>query len=241
MFDWIRLHSISISDVYLLLVCTRWGKIAVLSYIDDCVYCYTSKAIGKWFVDSLGKICHVNLLGYAHWFMPIIISKMKDHYISVDEAIYAISIVAKYLDTATFKTSTNFYKTNLLAYIIFTKDDVSTSDEQVEKLTRKFNICYRACIGSLIHLLYTRLYLIFAVHKLAKFLSNLGKVHFEWLVNVLRYIRENKILGLNHYDDMKYAPFSDLLRQAIINTKNQLMVFSDSSWQYFQTLAYVQE
>ena len=37
-------------------------------YVDDCVYWYTSEAIGKWFVDTLEKIFHVNLLGYAHWF-----------------------------------------------------------------------------------------------------------------------------------------------------------------------------
>ena len=31
----------------------------VLSYVDDCVYWYTSKALGKWFMDNLGKIFHV--------------------------------------------------------------------------------------------------------------------------------------------------------------------------------------
>ena len=32
---------------------------------------------------------------------------------------------------------------------------------------------------------------------------------------------------------MKDRPLYDLLRQAIINTDNQLMGFSDSSWKYF--------
>ena len=41
----------------------------VLYYVYDCVYWYTSEDIGKWFVDTLGKRLHVNLLGYAHWFM----------------------------------------------------------------------------------------------------------------------------------------------------------------------------
>ena len=27
----------------------------VLYYVDDCVYWYSSEAIGKWFVDTLGK------------------------------------------------------------------------------------------------------------------------------------------------------------------------------------------
>ena len=101
--------------------------------------------------------------------MSIGISQMKDHSISFDQARYATSIVAKYLDTATVKVSNKFYKTTLPADMIFTKYDVSTSDEQVDKLNREYNIHYRACIGSLFYLLYTRVDLVFAVHKLAKF------------------------------------------------------------------------
>ena len=61
-------------------------------------------------------------------------SQMKDHYISVDQARYATYIVAKYLDTSTVNTSTNFYKTTLQSDMIFTKAGVSTSDEKVEML-----------------------------------------------------------------------------------------------------------
>ena len=41
-------------------------KNVVLSYFDDCVYWYTSEALGKWFVNTLGKVFHVNFLGYSH-------------------------------------------------------------------------------------------------------------------------------------------------------------------------------
>ena len=41
-------------------------KTFVLSYVDDCVYWYTSESLGKWFVYTLGKIFRVNLLRYAH-------------------------------------------------------------------------------------------------------------------------------------------------------------------------------
>ena len=54
--------------------------------------------------------------------------------------IYTTSIVSKYLDTVTFKTSTKFYNTNLPSAMIFTKADVFTSDGKVEKLTSEFNI-----------------------------------------------------------------------------------------------------
>ena len=40
------------------------SKIVVLSYVDDCVYWYTNEDLVKWFVDTLGRIFHVNFLGY---------------------------------------------------------------------------------------------------------------------------------------------------------------------------------
>ena len=122
-----------------------------MSYVDDYVYWYTFEDIGQWFVDILGKIFHVKFLEYAHWFMSIRISQMKDHFILVHKARNAISIVDKYLDTVTVKTSTNFYKTAFPYDVIFTKSDASTRDDQVEKLNRELNINYRACIRSLIY------------------------------------------------------------------------------------------
>ena len=109
--------------------------------------------------------------------MSIIISQLKEHSIYVDQARYATSIVAKYLDTATVKRSNKFYKTTLPDYMIFTKEDLSTSDEKGGRCTREYNIHYRACIGYLIYLLSTRVDLSFAVHKLAKFSANPGKVY----------------------------------------------------------------
>ena len=44
-------------------------RIVVLYYVDDCVYWYTSEAVGKWFVDTLENIFFVKFLLYAHWFM----------------------------------------------------------------------------------------------------------------------------------------------------------------------------
>ena len=52
-------------------------------------------------MDKPGNIYHINFLGYAHWFMSIIISQIKDHSISVGQAIYDKYIVAKYQYTAT--------------------------------------------------------------------------------------------------------------------------------------------
>ena len=117
--------------------------------------------------------------------------------------------------------------------MIFTKEYVSTSDEQVEKLTREFNIHYKDCIGSLIYQFSTRVEFSFSVHKLAKFSENPGKVHFEELIHCFRYIRDNKTLVLKYYADLNDAPVTDLLRQANIKTNNHLMALSDYIWQDF--------
>ena len=93
----------------------------------------------------------------------------------------------------------------------------------------------------MIDLLSTRLDLSFALHRFANFSANPGKVNSEVLVHIFGYISDNKTLGLKCYADMNDAPVSDLLRQASIKTENHLMTFSDSSWQYFQILAEVQE
>ena len=100
-------------------------------------------------------------------------------------------------------------------------------------MTREYNIHYRACIGSLIYPFSTRVDLSFAVHNLANFSENPSKVHFEGLIHLFRYIRDNKTLGLKYYTDLNDAPVTDILRQANIINKNHLMDFSDSSWQDF--------
>ena len=121
---------------------------------------------------------------------------MNYHSISVNQTRYATSFVDNYLATDTVKIGTNFYNTTFPHDMIFTKDYTSTSDEKVEKLTREFNIRYIFFILSLIYLLSTKVCLSFAAHKLEIFSSNTGKVHYEGLVNLLRYIRDNKNLGL---------------------------------------------
>ena len=92
--------------MYIYYKCAPDGKqIVVLSYVYNCVYWYNFEALGNRFVDDLGKILHMEFLGYAHWFMSIKISQIKNHFISVTQDIYYTSIVTKYLDTTTIKTS----------------------------------------------------------------------------------------------------------------------------------------
>ena len=62
----------------------------------------------KMVFENLRKRFHLKFLGYAHWSTPIRIYQMRENSISVNQNRYDTSIVAKYLDTDTFKTS-NFF------------------------------------------------------------------------------------------------------------------------------------
>ena len=42
------------------------SRLVMLSYVDGYLYWYTNEELGKFFVDTLGKIFHVDFLGYAH-------------------------------------------------------------------------------------------------------------------------------------------------------------------------------
>ena len=79
----------------------------------------------------------------------------------------------------------------------------------------------------------TRADLSFVVHKLSKLSSNPRKLYFKVLVHILRCIRDNMTLELKLYAHMNDEPLSELLRQDSINIENQLIDFSDSSWQNF--------
>ena len=57
----------------------------------------------------------------------------------------------------------------------------------------------------------------------------------------MRYISDNKTLGLKYYAVMNDSPVTDLLRQASIKTENHLMVFFILVGKIVQTLVEVQE
>ena len=42
------------------------SRLVVLSYVDEYVYWYIYEELGKWFVDTLGKIFNAKFLGYSH-------------------------------------------------------------------------------------------------------------------------------------------------------------------------------
>ena len=148
---------------------------------------------------------------------------------TLDQSRYCLAVVKKYLGDA----SPGGRKVDrpLPTGFEASKEDSAKNQDFVQTMQAKYGIHYASCIGALIYLTATRTDIIFAVHKLARFMSAPGKRHFWAMVHLLHYLRDNVYVGLKYYHDMRDAPVTELLRQAELEVENSMVVFSDSSWQ----------
>ena len=91
------------SNICILKVYTRWFQVIyVILYWQLCILVYvwgTSELV----YGYTWKYIPFELIRYAHSFIYIMISELNNHYVSVNQARYATSVVAKYLDTAVIK------------------------------------------------------------------------------------------------------------------------------------------
>jgi len=76
----------------------------------------------------------------------------------------------------------------------------------------------------------TRTDIIYAVNKLAKFTRKPGKLHFEAIVHLLRYLRDNSLYGVRFYSNIADAPIYQMLLNQKIEEKHPFFWFTDSSW-----------
>ena len=79
------------------------------------------------------------------------------------------------------------------------------------------------------------------MHKLEKFSANPGKLHFEGLVHLLKYIRDNKTLGLKYYANIDDAPVSTYWDKLVLKLRISWWIFLILVGKIFQKIAKVQE
>jgi hypothetical protein len=111
-----------------------------------------------------------------------------------------------------------------------TSDDCSPNEEAAKLLEQEYNVDFASCVGSLIYLGMTRCDIVYAVNKLAKFTRLPGRVHFDVLLHLLRYLRDNALLGIRFYSDLFRAPLIQMLEKQQIQQQHAFFGFSDSSW-----------
>ncbi|MGH7954596.1 MAG: reverse transcriptase domain-containing protein, partial [Gloeomargaritales cyanobacterium] len=215
--------------------CLLWKKIGdevmmVLDYVDDMIYFSTHPKLEIQFKKDLSSRFKAEFMGQAHWFLSIRITQSADYSISIDQSRYAKAITLRYTDKINTHLQ-NSYDRILPPGWIASKEDRSSSAGESKKLESFYNIDYRSCTGALIYLNYTRPDIVFAVMKLVKFNNNPGRQHFEGLIHLLGYIRDNPHFGIKYYSNLVDAPVTKLLQDRNINIKRDLFAFSDSSWQ----------
>jgi hypothetical protein len=188
------------------------NKIFILNYIDDMLYYGTCAKEVTEFEESLQRRFNLELMGHAHWYLATRINQLANYDVELDQSRYCLSNVKKYLDPAGTKKVTHSHTTPLPIDFVPTADDCSIDDGTSEKLIAEYNLHYASCIGSLIYLAMTRTDIIYAVNKLAKFSRRPGKVHFEALLHVLRYLRDNCQHGIRFHSNSDDAPIMKMLK-----------------------------
>jgi hypothetical protein len=214
------------------------SRLYLLNYVDDMLYHGTDATKVQEFEKQLVERFQLELVGNAHWYLGSLINQLKNYDIKLDKSQYCRAIVQKYLDTAGCAKNTRQHDTPLPSGFIPTSNDCGTTDAEFAELTTTFNIDFVSCIGSLIYLSMTRTDIIFAVNKLAKYMRKPGKVHFEALIHLLRYLRDNSSYGICFYSIIKDAPIYQMLLAQKIEEKHLMFGFTDSSWNDDQDSGY---
>jgi hypothetical protein len=169
------------------------SKIYLLNYVDDMLYHGTDAAKLQAFEKQLGERFHLELLGNAHWYLGSRINQLKNYDIEIDQSRYCKGIVKKYLETAGCSRNVCQHETQLPSGFVPTSDNCSTTESESKEIKTSYTIDYASCIGSLIYLSMTRTNIIYSANKLAKYTRKPGRAHFEALLHLLRYLRDNTL------------------------------------------------
>ncbi len=190
---------------------SKEGKIYVLNYVDDMLYFETNEETTKWFKQQLNNHFNLEFLDQAHWYLATRINQLANFDIELDQSHYCLAIVKRYLDTPETKKVLTAHTTPLPSDFIPSTADCSQDEAKAKQLALEYNIDYASCIGSLIYLGMTRVDIVFAVNKLAKFTHRPGKAHFKAVLHLLRYLRDNIYLGLKFYSEISDSPIIHVL------------------------------
>ena len=210
--------------------------IVLLSYCDDTAYYCSSDRIRDKFEKAMCKRFDCKLLGQLHWFLQARITQHANGDKTLDQSRYAASMSKRFFPKYDIEHPNDRdiakYAAPLPSGFIFTKEDCSKNYFELKKLEEEFRIEYATAIGCLLWILNTFPRLQFGIRKLAKYMRNPGRMHFQALMHMLHHVRCNHTNGLTYYSDPARAPISELIfSQNIHPTESTFYVFADSSWQ----------
>jgi len=205
-------------------------RIYILNYVDDMLYYCKDPVKLREFEEKLRARFNLELIGQAHWYLGTRINQLANYDIELDQSRYCAAIVKKYLDVAGAPKVDRIHNTPLPLDFVPTSDDCSPNEEAAKLLEQEYNVDFASCVGSLIYLGMTCCDIVYAVNKLAKFTRLPGRVHFDVLLHLLCYLRDNALLGIRFNSDLFRAPLIQMLEKQQIQQQHAFFGFSDSSW-----------
>jgi len=209
---------------------TDGSVIFILNYVDDMLYYGTSDDTILTFETKLSARFNLETKGQAHWYLATRITQLASYDIILDQTRYCKSVIRKYLDSVGCKNVSRKHTIPLPCDFVPTSEDCSESEDNAALLVEEYKLDYASCIGSLIYLSQTRTDIIFAVNKLARYMRKPGKAHFDALVHLLRYLRDNNNYGVRFFSDYSSSPLYQHLNAHGLPTDQLLVSMSDSSW-----------
>jgi len=204
--------------------------IFILNYVDDMLYYETSDQTLLAFKAKLSERFNLELKGQAHWYLTTRITQLASYDIILDQTRYCEAVIKKYLDSVGCRNITRKHTIPLPTDFVATSEDCSKSEEKAAILSKEYKLDYASCIGSLIYVSQARTDILFAVNKLARYMRKPGKVHYDALVHLLRFLRDNNNYGVRFFADYTTSPLFQHLQTHGMPTDQQLIVMSDSSW-----------
>ena len=163
------------------------NDIAILAcHVDDCTITGSSKELVQSYKDKLKQKYSLTDLGPANWLLGIKITRDPERRtMSLSQESYIDSILTKFNFT-----DLKPFSTPMDPSIRFSRDQCPQTIEEIADMKK---VPYREAIGSLNYCaVATRPDIAFSVSLLAQFMDNPGRVHWEAVKRIFRYLSGTK-------------------------------------------------
>ena len=162
-------------------------NIVILAFhVDDCTIVGNTQELIQSYKDKLKNKYLLTDLGTANWLLGVKITRnLEARTLSLSQSSYIDSILTRFNFT-----DLKPFATPMDPSIHFSKDQCPKTPEEVTEMTK---IPYRKAIGSLIYCaVATCPDIAFSMSLLAQYMENPGKVHWEAVKRIFRYLSGTK-------------------------------------------------
>jgi hypothetical protein len=173
--------------------------LCLLNAVDDQLYFSNCDEMRREIETAVASAFDVDLLGQAHWCLQARITQNTDFSITLDQSRHAALTCAWFIPTLPIATITDEDRERCWSVLPFafiaTKKDLATDMLEVKRLEDEHGFKHASVIGLLIFSMNAFTSPHFAIRKLAKFMTRLGRLHRAATAHLLQHLRCNTRAG----------------------------------------------